>query len=547
MKWLLDRKIGTKQVLAFGVVVLLTTSLGVFALVKLADVRATTVDMSEHRISAIRSLSELRAGLMQYRVAEMAYVFTEADDERELRLANMAAGMDAVKKAEGEFEPLIDGPEEKKLYETIKQDIEQTKTESQAIMEDIKNKKNADAVSEVMGNAMGDFSQAVADVQAEIDLKVKGAAEASKASAKVYRTSQWLILGTLITVIGLSVLMVIVTTRLISNPVRQVGALLGRIAAGDISGKDLEVQSADEIGQLAGNINSMRHSLRDMMTSISSGAEQINSATMEFSKSGEQFAANSKEASAQANVVSAATDAISQNMHILASATEEMSASLMETSRNAGQAAKVASDALKAATDTSAAVGKLGTSSAEINEVVKVINSIAQQTNLLALNATIEAARAGEAGKGFGVVANEVKELAKQTANATEEIGRRIGTIQSDTKAALTAIGSINGIMSHVNEISATIATAVREQSSTATEMARSVAEAARGSNEVARNISGVAEAAQNTLTGTAGSKKAAQQLTEMSTQLRGLVEQFKMDAEVKGPEDVRAENVIVA
>jgi methyl-accepting chemotaxis protein len=174
-------------------------------------------------------------------------------------------------------------------------------------------------------------------------------------------------------------------------------------------------------------------------------------------------------------------------------------------------------------------VSKLGESSTEIGQVIKVITSIAQQTNLLALNATIEAARAGEAGKGFAVVANEVKELAKETAKATEDISRKIEAIQTDTKAAVDAIASISGVINQINDISGTIATAVEEQNATTNEMSRNVSEAARGSGEITSNIAGVAEAAESTTRGATNTQKASQQLVETSTQLRRLVDQFKV------------------
>jgi len=211
-----------------------------------------------------------------------------------------------------------------------------------------------------------------------------------------------------------------------------------------------------------------------------------------------------------------------------------MSATISEIAKSATEAANVAGQALKAATETNTTVRKLGVSSGEISQVIKVITSIAQQTNLLALNATIEAARAGEGGKGFAVVANEVKELAKCTARATDDISRRIAAIQIDAKVAVNAIATISGIVGRVNDISATIATAVEEQSATTSEMSRNLSEAAKGSDQVAQHINGVAEAARSTLAGTSGSLKAAQRLAEMSAQLHGLVEQFKVESIVK-------------
>ena len=316
----------------------------------------------------------------------------------------------------------------------------------------------------------------------------------------------------------------------ISVPLQKMAAMLKDISEGegDLT-KTLEASGRDEVSEVAQYFNKFVGKLRGLIESIAENATHLASSSEEMSATSHQITANSEETSAQARVVSEASEHVNRNLQTVATGAEEMTSTINEIAKNTAEAAKVASQAVETAEATNQTVGKLGASSAEIGKVIDVITSIAQQTNLLALNATIEAARAGEAGKGFAVVANEVKELAKQTAKATEEISQKIKVIQENTNGAVDAIGSIRGVIDKISHISSVIATAVEEQSATTNEMSRNVAEAAKGAGEISGNIAGVAEAAQSTSNSVNEAQKATQHLAEMSNQLSQLVGQFKI------------------
>jgi len=312
---------------------------------------------------------------------------------------------------------------------------------------------------------------------------------------------------------------------------RKVNSILDSVqvaASGDLT-KDITIIGEDPVGQVGAGLKGLFENLRSSVRKMLGSSQSVGAASEELNAISQQMAGNAEETATQATVVSAASEEVSKNVGVVAASSEEMLASIREIAKSANEAARVARSAVGVAESTNHTIAKLGESSVEIGKVIKVITSIAQQTNLLALNATIEAARAGEAGKGFAVVANEVKELAKETAKATEEIGQKIEAIQGDSKAAVAAIAEISTIINQINDVSSTIASAVEEQTATTNEIGRNVSEAAKGTTEIARNITGVATAAQNTTEGALQTQKAAVALSEMAQTLQNLMAQFKV------------------
>jgi len=335
------------------------------------------------------------------------------------------------------------------------------------------------------------------------------------------------------------------------GPINEVQRVMGAMEQGDLTARisqdyrgDLQTlrnavnntagklaQTVTDIGNNANTLASSSEELTSVSATMATGAEQMTQQSNTAAAATEQASANvknmaagveqisanantvataSEEVSANLNTVGAAVEQMSSNMKVVANtsekmtsavnsvatAIEEMSVSLNEVSKSSAQAATVASKAAQSANNTAAIVDKLGESAQEIGKVVDMIKGIAAQTNLLALNATIEAASAGEAGKGFAVVANEVKELAKQTASATEDIRAQVAGMQGNTQQAVKAIDEIVGIINEINAISGNIAAAVEEQTATTNEISKNVGDAARGANEVSRNVNQAAQGA---------------------------------------------------
>jgi methyl-accepting chemotaxis protein len=346
-------------------------------------------------------------------------------------------------------------------------------------------------------------------------------------SASRATTAIWLIGIVLLAGVLVSLLIGFRVANRVRVAVRGVARLAEGLANGDLTGKS-GVASRDEVGQMADALDRAIARLRGDVVQLAGNANTLQDAAGRLTAVSGSVDAAASEASAQAASVAAAAAVVSNNLQVVSGGSREMGSSIRDISASTTEATQVAAQAVQMASSTNTVVSRLGESSSEIATVVKVITAIAEQTNLLALNATIEAARAGDAGKGFAVVAGEVKDLAQETAKATEDISQRVQAINADTDSAVTAIGEISSIIERINHIQSTIASAVEEQTATTQEMNRTLSDAAGGAGNIADTINGVSAAARRTSDSVGETRQAATELADTAVQLQTLVSRFR-------------------
>jgi methyl-accepting chemotaxis protein len=529
VSWLGDRGVSTRILAAVLLAAVVGAVVGVVGIAALASTNAATTAMYERNFAGLQNAATLRRAMVQMRLDVTNHALSTDD-------AIMAGFEDRIGASESELREALAAytalPQDSTTERALA-DFEAAFGQYVGIRDDqllvASRAHDTDAFARVRDEVAQPVIDAMsAAVTTLVDTEEANAAAAAGQAAADYRSSRTTMLVVLVLGTAVAVALGALVARSIVRGLHRVRALADALERGDLT-VTAGLTSRDEVGRMGSALDAAVGTLRGVIGTIDQSSSSLASAAEQLSASSGQIAASAEETAAQAGVVSAAAEQVSRNVQTVAAGSEQMGASIQEIAQSASRAAEVAGRGVAAVGTTTATMDRLGDSSTEIGNVVKLITSIAEQTNLLALNATIEAARAGEAGKGFAVVAGEVKELAQETAKATDDIARRVQAIQADASGAVTAIGEVEAIIAQINDFQLSISSAVEEQTATTSEMNRSVAEAATGSGEIASNIAGVAGAADVTTQGAAESRHAVAALAQMSTELRQVVGQFRV------------------
>ncbi len=518
--------IGRRLAAGYALILVLMAGVGAVAFVNTQSLVRTS-DLVDHSHVVLSETQAIVAALKDAEAGQRGYLVTGAD----AYLSPYTAARSSVKvHLEKATELTADNPAQQERLTALLPLVASRFAELQKAVDEYKDDGFEAAQEYVVADAgrpvMDQITETIDAVErAERELlEVRaGAAEATATTTTVA-----VLVGTAVAAAAV-VLLGSLLTRGITRPINLLTARLREIADGDGDlTQRIEHARDDEVGALASVFNRFVENIATLVRQIGQTASTSSAAAQELSVIAADMTQQSGEAARQASVAAASAEQISSHVQTVAAAGEQMGVSIQEIARSASEASEAGRTAVTSTDEANASISRLGESSAAIGGVVTLINTIAQQTNLLALNATIEAARAGEAGKGFAVVAGEVKELAQQTAAATEEITARISQIQSDVEVAVRAIATTTAVIAEVNDHQGSIAGAVEEQSATTSAMATSVAEAAVGATSIADNVRSIAQSATSTVGNIDQVRTSADELARSSQHLDELVSRFR-------------------
>ncbi|XVU28419.1 methyl-accepting chemotaxis protein [Actinoplanes sp. CA-054009] len=520
-------RVAQKLIVSFSVVCALTVVVGVVGVLRLRDTNHHTEAMYQNNLLAIGYAGEAKTDLVliRFSLTNLLISPTAADKAKvQAQMAEYDQTLDkewaayqatGIAGRESQVEAFTDG------LATYRQVRDEQLVPLALAGETAQFVKVRTASADAAITTMMDALDQIGDIESA------SAAASLSDSQKAADQAQTLVIGLIVAAVLISGLIVYVVSRAIAGPAGRTVAVLSELAKGVLDQR-LEVRGRDEMGQMGESLNTALDRLSTSMREIGVNVETLASSSEELSAVATSVNDSARLSAAQAQGASSASEQISVNISTIAAGSEEIGASIAEIARSTSSAAEVAAGAVTTTAGAREILDKLGASSAEIDDVVKLITSIAEQTNLLALNATIEAARAGEMGKGFAVVASEVKDLAQETARATEDISTRVSAIQADSQSAVVAINAISEVIQQINDTQTAIAAAVEEQTATTAEMSRNVAEVATGSAEISANVSGVAHAAAETTNAAASTEQTSADLARVAGALQANLGRFR-------------------
>jgi len=513
----------TRLLAAFLTVAVITVGLGVFGVQRMSTLRDQAREIYSDGAVPLEGLQSLQSDWWTYEAFNTKTLLTTITPAQQAAFQQQAqAALDELAADEAAVEDMALPPAAAAAYAQFKSATETYQTALAQLLSGAAGGDSAQLIKQLTDseNAVGPAIEAAADT-------MSAAAQATVQDAEdAYSSARTLTLLAVAVGVLASIALALLIVRVVTGPVQRVKTVLDRVAEGDLSVRVGRTGGA-EIGEVARSLDRTLDALGGVLALVSDSAGRLSGASQKLTAGADAIADNARVAAGQADVVVASAGEVASSVDTVATGSQQMESAIREIAHNATEASRVASQAVGVAEETTRMVGKLGDSSQEIAAVVKLINGIAEQTNLLALNATIEAARAGEAGKGFAVVASEVKELAQETARATEDISQRVAAIQADTAGAVQAIGQISSVIGEINDFQSTIAAAVEEQTATTNEMNRNVAEAAGSSRSIATAITGLAAGTQATNERVADAQQSAAELAGMSAELQTAVSRF--------------------